>query len=138
MSIFTLCSYIKEELSKKRRAEKRVLYPLHKRKARKVFAKARNACGAKPCKAKMRVSRRAHGRSAGNAAQGDESGVFAAPFWKKAISPFRRAAQKARMAKALVAPALVWKALRPLFLRDLQNAFLHLPNLQKERFSTFF
>ena len=114
------------------------MYPLHKRKARKVFAKARNACGAKPCKAKMRVSRRAHGRSAGNAAQGDECGVFAAPFWKKAISLFSRAAQKARMAKALVAPALVCKALRPLFLRDLQNAFLHLPNLQKERFSTFF
>ena len=114
------------------------MYPLHKRKARKVFAKARNACGAKPCKAKMRVSRRAHGRSAGNAAQGDESGVFAASFWKKTISPFSRAAQKARMAKALVAPALVCKALRPLFLRDLQNAFLHLPNLQKRTFFYLF
>ena len=112
------------------------MYPLHKRKARKVFAKARNACGAKPCKAKNACI--TAGAWPGNAAQGDESGVFAAPFWKKAISPFSRAAQKARMAKALVAPALVCKALRPLFLRDLQNAFLHLPNLQKERFSTFF
>jgi len=59
-------------------------------------------------------------------------------FGKKLYRPLAAPPKKARMAKALVAPALVCKALRPLFPRDLQNAFSHLPNLQKERFSTFF